>query len=220
MSPTFTLDTRAFDAALTRYADLSRHSLSYILNKKAMFVASFALSKTPQASKEALLSGLWNPVGLMRHKGGSFDTRPVARAIGIVQRKRSKQGKKGLYGRALTTAVNALIRKRTRAIRSLKAGWFKPLKDIQRAVRESAPGDSDKFPRVKSKGYGAPANPAKWDTFALLSYQLASRNTAGQFYLDPRVVSAAQAALDDEARNMNTFVESELAKAAQKAGVA
>lgn len=138
MTPTITVDTREFHAAMREFLARTSRTLEEAVRTRMFFllVRVFALlkPKDPQAERNRIRAYLNTPVGERR-----FDKR-TGKKVGkgrmlqlrhlITQARERAKGGPGLYGEAMAKAAAALSRQAIGSVGYLKSGIVKAIKAI------------------------------------------------------------------------------------------
>lgn len=139
-----TADDRSWQAAMDRYVMLNKRELPEILNAKGLFVALKAYQLTPKTLKATVKSelGEYVKVESLITKGkraGSVkstnrmawhkqNANGVPVAAMIINSRRGKAGKKGLWGKKMENAVIRMIGARVRSTAFMALGWMPAIK--------------------------------------------------------------------------------------------
>jgi hypothetical protein len=202
------VNTRDFDRAFAEYKKNCSREISEAVVTKAYYIARNAVNTTSTADGEKIKAEL------LTHSQVNPDA-PLA-AI-LVNTKRGKDGKKGLQGEAMKTAMEKFIRARERSKNWLRSGWIAAIKEIEPYVKSkgSAP-NYDKKVKVK----GAPKGGAKvgslqsWRPFAKIWNSVYGNKKPGsEAKVTPILEEGLQKAVDKETASMIQYIEKKLQKA-------
>jgi len=216
MNASIALDTRAFDAALANYLPTTNKSLADVINQRAFNIALRGATFTKAGSMKKIAAYLNRVIaGATKRKGKKRQLR--AKHL-IVQAKRAKQGKPGLYGPDLRTVTGAWSSARTRSAGFLRTLWLPALMALQASAKffqaswksKMVDGDGKRlslWSRTTAKSDAKSASPG--NILARLSIGTSSHSPQ-----DParrRIISAAmQRAFDEEAREITRHVEAKM----------
>jgi hypothetical protein len=222
MSVEIQCDTTEFQSALRNYLAATEKELSVALNTKMFYIARGAHRNTPQADRSKIEAEL----GVTAYKiskskkTGKLTRRkaiiggPVRLAYAIINARRGRAGKPGLYGSQMAKAVKSMLGKRFRAIGTAKDGWLAGIRKFVAAIGQGFEKEGGAS-RIKGKSTAIVAKPG-WDPFCELEYNVNSYDTKHAQSIDPRTQQALQTAFDDEARSMNDYLIKRLQKEADK----
>jgi hypothetical protein len=130
----------------------------------------------------------------------------------IINKRRERQGLKGLGGQELAQAVRRMIAGRIRSIAFLSSGWLPAVKVLLTRIQDKRGIKVDR----SVKWYGKPKGRV---TPASLSWrpQCTIENTVSKGQQAEAIINAGlQKAIDDETKSMLQYVESKLAKEAEQ----
>jgi len=221
------IDTRQFDATLRKYAELSKRDAATIVNTKAFYIARAASRETFRPSKEKIKAELEAIIKTTKAgKGGktrkvlakNSDGAPIAALL--INWKRGKLGKPGLFGAAMKDAVKKFIQKRQQARAYMASGWnpaIKALAPLAEKPGSAAPRDGD---ALKHKGRGGVQ-------VAVSGFKAVSRIINEAFARqsttkDPDIKIAKPAlerAFAHETKSMMTYIEGKMRQSAQSLGI-
>jgi len=164
---------RAFNDALKEYMKVTRRSLQEVLNNKAYFIAVNALNTTYKADKGKITAALGKPVtisyaskkGKARSKktvayGSSAKTSSGAPlAALIINARKGRGGKPGLYGAKMTQAIRKMINARLRAVNFVRSSWIPAIRQLSTLVKKGGGPRPDTSVKQlgKPKGGASPA---------------------------------------------------------------
>lgn len=229
---TFRIDMREFNQALKEYLEHTKRAEAYVLNKKALFVARGALRRTPSTQKGAITSSLGQ---IIRKRNGSEMILPTLGKVHpnrvgketeaplaalIINARRARDGRAGLYGAKMTAAIEALIAARNRSRAFLKSGWIPAIRKLQPLVKESygLSGAAGRAVQIGApKGNAIPARPGEQCKAIIENAASGDHETNDALikYGGP----ALQAAFDAEVASMERFLADELYKEARDVGI-
>lgn len=216
-----------FQRTLNKYLAITSRELPSALNHKMFFIARAASRMSPKANKATLerelgVVGYKVKVGKrgkpLTRKGKPRWERVISNsatlAALIVNARRGRAGKSGLFGAEMKAAVAKLISSRVLAIGTIKAGWWNAIRAFGRAVGQY-PFREVNTRRIK----GATKYRLAKDGFspeASLEYLTNSFDQQHNAYIDQRTREALQRAYADELRSMQKYIIDKLQKQADK----
>jgi hypothetical protein len=215
----FDLNTEEFQKTLNQYLAFTSRDLPSALNTKMFYIARGASRLTPKANRSSVeqelgVVGYAVKIGkrgkpLMRDGRFKWDklySRKVTVANLIINSRKGKAGKKGLYGQEMLAAVVDMIRKRTRSIGTLKAGWLGAIRTFGSAIGQS--GDIEQLSsHIKGRTKAKIATPG-FSPSCSLEYLTNSYTTHPEHmgYIDKRVEAALNQAYKDEMASMEKYI--------------
>lgn len=223
------LDTSKFDEAFKRYVAITNRDLHTATNTTAYYIARKAVWFTEKANKEQVKSSLVSVVtSQVTNRKGAVVTRrkkslvkardhdaPLAAVIINARRKRA--GKKGLFGAQMKAAVREMIAARVRSVAYIKSGWIPAIRTLEGVA------DKGKQPRIdssakqlgKPKGYAVPARGLSWTPVAkIVNEAYAKRDKKDAF---GKVGGGGlQMAIDDETASKNQYIEDKMKERAEE----
>lgn len=204
----FKLDTKEFDATLKRYRRLSRRDEVEIVNTKAYFIARRAVVETIKADKGKIKA---------------FFDRQTQKVVGmIINKRRGKQGKPGLYGDAMAEAQAMMKARRLRAVGFIKSGWIWCIKNLEgyvKSKRGAARKDSSVKTYGRPKGKAKPAHSSAFLVKAIIQNFAESKKSTTPEPLDKFGMPGLQKAVNFETASMKSYIEEKLRKSAHEAGI-
>lgn len=228
------IDTTEFNATFAEYLRVSKMEFAKAVNTKAFFIALKAMPETPKADKLKIGRSLSKLIFTFGNKGrkslatvqrfgryGQKQEAPVAALI--INARRKKRGKPGLYGAKMKKAISTIISARQRSVAYLRSGWLPavrrlgPLADKSGAPR---PGDTGRQ-FGQDKGRAIPAVPGALavceiaNSIGLIGPQAAEQRRA----IDKHARPALQRAVDAESASMVTYLNRKAYEAATKLGI-
>jgi hypothetical protein len=135
------MDTRAFDAALKKYIEVSKKIPSEVINTKAYSVACKAVSTTATTDTSKIEAQLRAP-------SKTSGKAPVG-AI-LVNIKRKSKGLPGVTGPKMDTELNKYIRARKRTANFLRAGWIPAIQELAKFIKSKA--GTPRYKKLKTHG--------------------------------------------------------------------
>jgi hypothetical protein len=235
---TFKLNDREFQRTLRQYVRLSRRTIPDIVNTKAFYIARRAVRETPKADKlkigkelsqmvytfKATKKGAVRGFSKVRRYDSFGRSTEVPLVYLLIQARRRRQGKKGLYGSKMAEAVRRFIPSRQSTVAFLKSGWLPAIKQLSRFAKEksgAAPPDSSVKQIGRDRGRAVPAR----DGFRV---KAVIENAVGQGggeeahhsdALERYGAPALQRAIDAEEASMRQYIEQQLKKQAGACGI-
>lgn len=224
-----------FQAVFRKYLAVTPRELSQAINQKMFYISRGASRLSPEADKSAIERELgvaghrvmtrktttkhgWAGSVRINKKTGKakiervMDDR-VAWGAMIVNARRGRAGKKGLYGSKMRSAISKMIGKRVRSVGTVQAGWINAIRVFGKAAGESS--YSDNIRRLKGGTSTTVAKPG-WNPEASIGYNVNSYTQQHQQYID-RLTSAALArAYADEMKSMEKYIIDKLQKQANR----
>jgi len=198
------INTREFDRVLRQYLAVTKRDLPDVVNAKAFFIARRAVVETPKAK-----------LGRMSRATGAILGR-------IVNKRRGKDGLKGLYGKEMSKVVEIIYAARRRSVAFLKSGWLPAIRKLELAVpskyrRGAARNDRSAKQVGKPKGSATVAREgwrvvAKIENAALAKHD---KKEALSLFGGP----ALQRAFDYETQSMKEYIAKKLAASAKSLGI-
>lgn len=239
MKPTFTLDTREFNAVLKRTAEQSSRAGVDVVNGRLFAVVLKAIRLTEKANKEKIASDLgqtgtelkYTRAGGLR-KGKRAKGRMILRedsfAARIVNaRLRDRVGPGAmLHGDELQAAARKLIQARMRSVAFIKSGWVWSLRALLPFVKFGRKGNPDRDAKAvgRPKGTAEPAKLALFKPMVGTATNTALIAGGGKFQAEgahnpmPVAMAGLQKALAGEQAEMERHLREKLMAASRKAG--
>ena len=195
---TVTVDTREFDRVFKEYMNYSKRSFTEACNQHAYYIARDAVLLTKGADKSEIRSTL----------EGSSNTYPeVPLAAILVNTQLGRQGKKGLRGQQMVTAVEKYIKKVQSHINYVKSGWLPAVKILGLIVPKKG---GSRIPRGTDKAgrdFGG-ASPAMANFSPIASIWSSILPKKGMTPKLMRIMmDGAQAAIKMETQSMRKYIE-------------
>lgn len=232
------LNTKEWDRVWPVYMQVSKRDLAETINTKLLFIAFGALARTPKADivamREELGVGIEQTHQRVRFlksgkiKRGKVIQRDVFLKRGrapllalIINARRGREGKPGLYGSEMADAVRRLWIARKMSVAFLKSGWLPAIKTLLPLVPDRKGilyRDRSAKQRGAPKGYAVPANRNTWNPSGRI-VNTASAERDHKAALIKYGGPALQAAFDYEVASMKVYIELKLAKSARRAGI-
>lgn len=221
---TFKVDTSEFTRTLREYRKYSKRTLPVIVNTKAMFIARHAILETPKADKAKIERELGEFVSVNGSKKkqlllaiGKKHDAPLAALI--INARRGREGRPGLYGAKMAAAVRVFVAARIRSISFLKSGWLPAIKTLLPfSDRRGGPRQEKGVKQIgQPKGYGKPAREG-WNVVAEIA-NTASDNKNNRGALWKYGGPALQRAFNAEAASMREYIEKKMREAAKQSGI-
>lgn len=227
MTPTIHWPLGAFDATWRRYLSFThKRTLPEITNDAMHFILSRAYVESPVTARAMILRDLEvarvelrrsKKTGKVKIKGfriaGGTDEVPIV--FKLVQAARRAQGKLGLYGSKMRSAVRAFINKRLAAVGTLRAGFIVPLQRLAQAAGRPIPFQHSK--RVKGRGKALPAQEG-WTTYAEFLHVALKAESSPKAQV--ALAAAVARAFEHERLKMEGWMERRLQQDAIKLGMA
>jgi len=225
-----TINTREFNAALRKYAELSKRTLPEIINRKAYFIARRAVFETPKASRVEIRQKL----GRISKRNGQLKLvrlswawrRDMPMAEAIIRARFHRDGKPQPTKDQVQELMIQLILARTRSIAYFKSGWLPAIQKLEAFVKSkfgAARRDRDARVKGRLKGNATPARPG-WRPKATIENATgvggkldsgAKRGKALEKYGTP----ALQRAIDFETRGTLQEIDRRMKAAAKASGI-
>lgn len=212
MTPTAKLDASSMDRAMTRLIPYTEKTGPEIVNQRMMNIGGRAANKTPMADRVKIISEL-GEVGrklrvtkkgrLVRGKRvyAKSARKDAPLAALIINARRRKAGKPGLYGKQMTSAVKRMVGGKTRSVGFGRSGYIPGIKRLASTLKKPFIIGRIKGISVKGqpKGEAHPA-PAR----SLRPQAILINKTQGISKIGAQPL---QDALNEEAREINRHVE-------------
>jgi len=207
----YRMDTREFDATLNRYRKFSKRDPKTICDTKAFFIARQAVLETPKAQRRIIREGLKEKVDI--------GDRSVPLAALIINARRGRAGRPGLYGRSMRDAIKGMLAARLRSVAYLKSGWVPAIKALFRlAEKRGAPRQERGLKQFgRPKGFAKPSSSSARakTTIGNEAWTTHDKKMALHKYGGP----ALQRAFNHERRSMLQYIEDKLKRSAHQAGI-
>ncbi len=204
---TVKVNTANFDRAMNEYMKYTKRSLAESVNQHAYYASRNAASVTKAATKEEIETGL-------NKASNKYPNAPLV-AI-LVNTQRGKEGKKGLTGEAMKSAIERFIRKRVNSRNFLRAGWIPAIKLLAKFVQKKngtkIPSNTDK--KGRNFGGASPAKNTTWTPIATVWNSAVGKDASPKAirYLE----EGAQKAIDMEVESMRKYIERKQEEASRK----
>jgi len=224
-------DQSKFDAVLLAYLKVTSRTVAVALNTKAMFVARNAALVTFKTPKEKIGTELGRVIRTPHttRTGRTVMRRSIELTMGrsneaplaalILNMRRGKEGKAGLYGKEMAKAIRALLATRLRSIAFIKSGWLTAVRVLVNAgaSRTGQPGsDSAVRQYGQPKGDAVPANEAMQQQFATITNNAVGRDVKSNAALEKVGGPGLTAAFEMEAASMEKYLEDKLRADAER----
>lgn len=219
------INDREFQSTLRKYILASSREVPDICNTKSFFIARRAVIETPKADKQEIKTNLGS---IKKNKDGSrtMELTPSATngdvplAALIVNAKRGRRGLPGLYGSAMSEAIENMLGGRMRSVAFLKSAWLPAVRLLATLVKnKSGVARSDRTAREygQPKGSAIPAREGFRVKAIIINSASSASDKVGALhkYGGP----ALQRAFDYETRSMKQYIADKLAGAAKTAGI-
>lgn len=227
MAATFKLNTREFDKTLRQYAALANKDAALICNTKAFFIARGASRQTFRPSKEQIRKDLEDIAKVAKTgKTGKVRKSWAKTAEGapivalLINWKRGKLGKPGLFGEAMKLAIKGFIKKRQQARAYMASGWNPAIKafELLAEKRGKVPPRDAEASKQKGRGAYVVARAGLRPVAKLINMAFAKQTTTK----DPDLkvaMPALQRAINDERASMLVYIEDKLRRSAKSLGI-
>ena len=212
MNVQFKIDDREFKRTLEKYAAVSKRSIPEIVNTKAFFVARRAVVETEKADSS---------------KVRRFFNKGTQEIVGkIINARRGKAGKKGLYGDAMAEAQMMMKAARLRSIAFIKSGWLPAIKTLEKFVKykrgaaRNEEGSATGRAAIvgKPKGRAKPAFGGGWAARAIITNLADARHDTREALIQ-KGAPALQKAIQFETNSMKEYILNKMRQDAKEAGV-
>jgi len=227
----FKLDYSEFNETLEEYRRVhKKRTLPEIVNKKALFIARGAIRQTPRPEPtvigRALSKIIYTFKGArktltQRVTGSGKSFAPVAALL--INFRRGKRGKPGLFGADMKAAIKSLIARSASARAFLASGWIPAVKRLTPLVRsrKGMPPDDSEAKQIKNpKGSVKPANVSGDICVATIVNQALSKfTTTGKNEVFDKAAQALQKAIDKERASMEQDIENQMRDDAKSCGI-
>jgi len=227
----FRVNMDEFTATLTRYKQFSKKDPKKICDTKAFFIARGAIRLTPKTKKSNIKSELGRVI-FKKKEAVAMNLSTVTRysrwgleyaaplAALIINARRGRASKKGLYGDRMSEAIRSMLSARLRSIAYIKSGWLPAIKTLFRlADRRGAPRHESGINEVGSRKKGfATLSPEAWIGRTIIGNEAWTKRDQKQalhLYGGP----ALQQAFRDETSSMLQYMEDKMRETARKAGI-
>lgn len=216
MSATLVIDDREFKRSLAKYMAYTQKTTAQVLNQKGYRVAQKAVWYTRKADRNAIRGEL-NSIR-------SVKGRPVPLAALIVNARKKRGGKPGLYGKEMRAAIRRMINARVRAVGYLRSGFIAAREALKPFARlKGFVGISGEEQPTNKYGNAVAAVPG-WRTFVEFwtTSITTSRNQGKTAEARAWTFSkdGLQMAFDAERLDTIRYLEREMRKDARRAGIA
>lgn len=207
-----TVDLKQFNRTLNDYMAKTPKTLEEVINKKMYFVLKGAWERTPKVDRSTIEKDL-NIIGYKVRRNRKTGKMSRGRMISghasllylLVNARRGKSGRKGLYGRQMDAAARKLAAARFRAAGTARRGWLKPMLAFASRSKETVPGQAlGKLPA--GAGSAKIAQPG-WNPVAEATYAVAIDKGK---QIDPRVETALAASFAAEEASMRAYIEQKI----------
>lgn len=225
----FKIDAKEFTDTLNRYRTLSKRDPKTICDTKAFFIARRATLETMKASKQSITGDLGKiirvkkePVALRlktvrRFTRWGLEYQAPLAAL-IINARRGRAGKPGLFGAAMTEAIHNMIAARLKSIAFIKSGWIPAIKTLMPFADKKGAPRQDKAEQLgRPRGYARPAA-SNWKASAVLVNTASTTRDQKQALLKYGG-PGLQRAFDAETASMRQYMEDKLRGSAKAAGI-
>lgn len=222
-------DQSRFDAAMKRYVNASSHTVPESINKKLYYIDRKAIWFTAHADPNRIKASLGQvvKVQVLTRSGRLGFRRELQTVAGrdgapllalIINKRRRQAGQPGLEGRAMERAMTKQLNARVRSVNFLRAGWIPAAQKLERIVKGTKSGLPPKPTDVKQ--YGRPRGDA-WPAKTGFKAEGTIINSANAKHdqkdaLQKYGAAGLQRAFDDEARDIEKYLEEQLKPDAAK----
>lgn len=225
------LDFRKFNSTLDEYAKIHRNrTMPEIVNKKALFISRGAIRETNRPSKSDIQNGLGKVVyDIARTKSGrgkrvlSLGKNSAPIAAMLINFRRGKMGKPGLFGDEMNQAIKRLVGKAQSARAFLASGWIPAVKKLSPLVRGKfgQPANDSEANKISNPhGDATAATSGGSESVAkILNDSLSKFTTTPKGEVYNKGVKGLQKAIDRETISMKENIEDEMRKAAHGIGI-
>lgn len=200
-----------FRQTFREYMKFSKRDIRTALDTKAFYIMRGAVRNTMSPSKEKILSELADTDTSKKYPGAPLG------AI-IINSRRGRQGLKGLYGRAMDSALMSLIKSRWRSRRFIAAGWLPGIRkmDAYAENKGRAPRrDSSVKQFGRDKGGATPASTLTESAVArAVIFNAANTNRDVKGALDTYGMPGFVQSWNDEIDSMKQYMLDKLQKRA------
>lgn len=207
MSITIKVDTRAFNRTFKEYMKLTKRSLVESCNQHAYYMARDAVLTTKAATKDEIAESLNKP---------STKYPEVQLAAILVNAERGKQGKKGLTGEKMKSAVEKFIRKRQSHRNFLRSGWIPSIKKLAQLVPKKNGTPIPSGTVKKGRNYGG-TTPARDSMFSWRVFTTIWNSATGKVDHQGRAIrylqTGAKEAIEMERLSMVKYIQRKIAEA-------
>ena len=221
------LDTKAFDAALNKYMDITSKSIVDVLNMKAYVIAAESLNATIKTNPQDIERDLGKVIAVkwINKKGkqktskqisGGVKSRTTSAplAVLLVNKRQGKLGKPGLYGNNMKAAIIKLINRRKKSVAFLRSGWVPAIKILSRLAKNASTTPQDTTMRGEAKGGAIPARDELVSWAEIWNSVKGGKQESG--FVHKKLQEALQFAIDKETASMYEYMERKLQEAADK----
>jgi len=231
MASTLSVDLSRFNAALTRYAELSNQVSGDALNRKALYVARGAMDRTKRASRADIEKLGLVTKSVQQRVDSRGRTRNVRKfdfqkeaAISNYAAALKRNGKSLSQfenREEIARAARKWISTKLRHISFLASGWIGSIRKIAPRVRgESFKSFGDVRQYGVPKGYGIPASRNSAKPFAVIA-NTANRNREGQpipTHVSAMMLDALRRSVEAETNSTLEYIRRKMREAAAKSG--
>lgn len=128
---TVTIDTKEFDRVFKEYMEYSKRSFAEACNQHAYYIARNATMTTKAANKDDIQKDL---------EATSKSHPPAPLAAILINAQLGKQGKGGLSGASMASAVTKYIKTAKSHVNFVRAGWIPAIKKLSAVVPKKSGG--------------------------------------------------------------------------------
>lgn len=215
----FGFDVSDFQDTLRKYLAVTQKTLPEALNQKMFFILRGASRLTPKTSREIIerelkVTGYAQKVYVRGKKKGQINERGKLGRVQtsspliykIINARRGRAGKPGLFGSEMRSAAAKLLAKRFRSVGTLKAGWLGAIRKLAPLVGDSSrDAESGASSIIKGRSKAIPAK-SEWSPHVEIEYLTNSFSKEHRPYIDARIQQALAIAFNDEKRSMEEYI--------------
>jgi hypothetical protein len=222
-----TVNTSRFDSTFKRYLAHTKRALQVAINTKAYFVARKAVWFTDKAEKGKIRSALTETIQVAsKRKPGTVRNRRVLRkardydaplAAVIINARRGRTGKKGLFGADMKVAIRDMLAARLRSVAYIKSGWLPAIRALAKVSEKRGQPSIDTSAKQvgNAKGAGIPAGgDGKLSIARIINEAWAKHDTKNS--LERVGGRGLQRAFNDETASMSQYIADKMNPAAKE----
>lgn len=230
VSVTLTIDTRPMQTALQAYYPTTQKSLNDIINQRMLNIVGRAFDAIPPADPDAkrslikqyLREQVSQKIRLTkssrRFVKSGVKNNQLQRVHLIVQARRAKAGKKGLWGPAMRVASGNLARKAQDSVGFVKSVFIPIIRTLNPLVQYKFPFSKtahiSRWPGSAGSGFATPAHMLTWNPTARIEVEFkVKRNDAG---VQAILENAVQLGFDHEAVELMAHVQKKMQEDANR----
>ena len=227
MAATFKINTREFDRTIRQYAAQSRKDFDVIVNTKAYFIARAACRETFRPEKSTIKNSLSALIHTTRttakgnkRKSLAKNSEGVPIAALLINWRRGKTGKPGLFGAAMKEAVKGFIKRRQDARAFMASGWIPAIKAFASvAENKSKAAPSDREASAIKKPLGSYSLATGGRSIAKIINSSFSKLSTTPDPMGAIAQPALQRAIDMETASMKQYMEQKMKESARAKGI-